>query len=326
MIRNLLSFSRRRLAAITLLSALAPLWAQTAATTPPAAACPPVVTEPTPEQMKAAHARARDHGALWRISRDGRDSWLYGSLHIGKLEWSMPGPRLTRALRESDSVALELDLGDPATAEQMLRPTLGPAPALPSALAQRLARQRTLACVPDALSTLHPILQVSALSMLDARWIGLDPGFGVEHVLTGFARSTGRPLLALETPAIQLQALLPSQADESLRMLEQGLSQLESGLSRRVLGRLAQAWADGDLNTVSTYEDWCDCVSGAADREALHRLNDARNPYLADRIASLHGEGRRLFAAVGLLHMTGEQALPRLLAERGFNVERVPLR
>ena len=55
----------------------------------------------------------------------------------------------------------------------------------------------------------------------------------------------------------------------------------------------------------------------------LARLNDARNPAMAERIAALHGEGRRVFAAVGALHMTGAQGLPRLLRERGFTVERV---
>ncbi|PYN88806.1 MAG: hypothetical protein DMD87_09240 [Candidatus Rokuibacteriota bacterium] len=32
-----------------------------------------------------------------------------------------------------------------------------------------------------------------------------------------------------------------------------------------------------------------------------------------------------VFAAVGILHMIGDAALQRLLAERGFKIERVPL-
>ena len=56
----------------------------------------------------------------------------------------------------------------------------------------------------------------------------------------------------------------------------------------------------------------------------MRRLNDERNPPLADGIEALHRQGRRIFAAVGALHMTGPQSLPRLLAARGFKVERVP--
>ena len=44
---------------------------------------------------------------------------------------------------------------------------------------------------------------------------------------------------------------------------------------------------------------------------------------MAERIEALHGEGKRVLVAVGALHMTGEQGLPRLMAARGFTVERL---
>jgi uncharacterized protein YbaP (TraB family) len=293
---------------------------------PPAPACPPQAQLPDPQQLQAAQAQARDRGALWRLDREGRTSWLYGTLHVGKLEWAFPGPQVLQALRNSDSVALELDVSDPALAQQLREGLGGPAPAPPAALQQRLDRQIAAACVPAAaFAALHPVQQGLALLLLDARWAGLDPGYAVEHVLAGFAKSSRRPLIALETARQQLQALAPATPEEALRALEGTLAQLESGRSRAVIARLAQAWADGDLDTVARYESWCDCAASDDDRAALRRLNDGRNPHLADRIAALHGEGRRVFAAVGLLHMTGEQALPRLLAERGFRVARVPL-
>ena len=58
----------------------------------------------------------------------------------------------------------------------------------------------------------------------------------------------------------------------------------------------------------------------------MRALNDERNPALAERIDALHSEGRPLFAAVGALHMTGPQSLLRLLAARGFRIERVEFR
>lgn len=324
MLKNHLTTLLRGLALLMLLGPPAPLWAQSAGPDATPATCPPQASAPTPQQLQAARAQARDRGALWRIGRDGRVSWLYGTLHLGKLEWAMPGPKLTQALLAVDAVALELDVSDPATLAQLAQST--PVLIPPAALQQRLARQMAAACVPaSALSSWHPVLQVLALSGLDARWIGLDPGYGVEHVLAGFARASKLPVIALETPAIQMQALVPAQPEEAQLFLEVLLTQLESGLTRRVMGRLAHAWADGDLDTVSTYKDWCECIDGEDDRAALRRINDDRNLHMADRIAHLHGQGQRLFAAVGLLHMTGAQALPRLLAERGFTVERVAL-
>jgi uncharacterized protein YbaP (TraB family) len=37
----------------------------------------------------------------------------------------------------------------------------------------------------------------------------------------------------------------------------------------------------------------------------------------------MHAAGKRVFAAVGVLHMTGPRSLVKLLEQRGFVVERV---
>jgi hypothetical protein len=90
-----------------------------------------------------------------------------------------------------------------------------------------------------------------------------------------------------------------------------------------MLGRLVAAWERGDLEALEDYPRWCECAHDEAERALLRRLNDERNPHLARGIAELHLRGRRVFAAVGALHMTGPQALPRLLQAQGFSVERV---
>ena len=55
----------------------------------------------------------------------------------------------------------------------------------------------------------------------------------------------------------------------------------------------------------------------------LEQLAFARNPGLAAGIEDLHRTGRRVFAAIGVLHMVGDKAVPKLLVARGFKVERV---
>ena len=55
----------------------------------------------------------------------------------------------------------------------------------------------------------------------------------------------------------------------------------------------------------------------------MTRLVDARNPALAADIDALHTSGKRLFAAVGSLHMVGPGGLPARLAKRGYRVERI---
>jgi uncharacterized protein YbaP (TraB family) len=294
------------------------------APSPPA--CPPQAQAPTPQQLQAAGAQARDRGLLWRISRDGRHSYLYGSIHVGKLEWAFPGPQVRKALLAVDTVALEIDVGDPQMAARMQLPAGSAAPTLTPALRERLARQADAACIPRAaLASLHPVLQAVTLSVLAARWQGLDPGYAQEFVLSGLARSAQRRVVSLESPELQLAALIPPDAAGAERLVAEMVEQIEQGSTQRVIGRLAAAWERGDLAEIGDYERWCDCVASADDRAQLRRLNDDRNPALADGIEALHRGGRSVFAAVGALHMTGDKALPALLAQRGFSVERLTL-
>jgi uncharacterized protein YbaP (TraB family) len=295
---------------------------------PPAAACPPVARPPDGQELQAAAAAARDRGLLWRLTRDGRSSYLYGTLHAGRADWVIPGPRVRAALAQTSVLALEIDLTDPATLMKLSRAMALPPDAqpLPADLQQRLQQQLVLACLPEgALAGQRPAAQLMSLSLLDARWVGLDPAFGQDAVLAGVAQARRQPIVALETVAEQMAALLPAQADAERGLVRKALAQLERGLPRKVMARLADAWAAGRLSELAAYESWCACVEDEEDRRWMRRLNDERNPALASRIDRLHRDGRTVFAAVGALHMTGALALPELMARLGYQVERVSL-
>lgn len=283
-----------------------------------APACPPA-----PAQASAS--QAKDLGLLYRISRDGRDSYVYGSLHIGRPEWAYPGPKLRAALQRVDLLALELDLSDPATLQVLSQPPAhAPALKLTPALRARLDAQARAACLPPAaLAGQHPLMELATYTVLAARWDGLDSRFGQEVSLSQWAHQHGLPIIALEDAASQQQALIPADAKQALSSLQKGLSQLEQGRVRPVMKRLAQAWAQGDLASMQDYARWCDCVEDAQDRADFVRLNDARNPGLADGIVARHSQGQSVLAAVGALHLSGSQSLLKQLSRRGFVVERL---
>ncbi len=287
-------------------------------------ACPPPLPALTAAQQQSAARAAPDRGFLWTLQRDGRTSYLYGTLHVGKPTWTLPGPKVAAALAASDTLALEIDPADPALREPPAADREAAVTPLPPALQARLARQIAAACLPPgAFEGVSPALQVVALGVLEARWVGLDPAYAQEPALAARERAAGRPVRALESVAMQRELLAPAAPDAARAEVEAGLAELERGRGRATIERLAQAWNHGDLATLASYERWCDCIHDAADRAQMRALNDARNPALADGIAALHAQGRRVFAAVGALHMTGPQGLPRLLAARGFRVTRV---
>lgn len=283
------------------------------------AACPPAPTPPSAEQAAAWAASAPDRGLLWRISRGGHSSYLFGSLHVGKAAWAYPGPALRAAWAATEVLAVELDPADVGAALTAL-----PQPeALPPAQARQIEAQARAACLPpQALNGLPAMLQLATLTLLEARRDGFDPAFGQEQMLLGWARREGRPVQSLESVQEQLDALAP-QAAELPAVVDGTLRQLRTGQARAPMRKLAAAWAGGDLRTLADYPRWCACADTATERAWFKRINDDRNLLLAARIAALHGAGQRLLVAVGALHMSGPQALPRLLATEGFTVEAV---
>ena len=171
-----------------------------------------------------------------------------------------------------------------------------------------------------------PEMQVATLMTLAGRRDGLDPAFGIDMFLSGWGHRLNRKIVSLESPELQLKTLQMGSATETIDMVESALDELDNGHARPTLRRVAQVWADSDLDTLTRYETWCDCMKTPADRADMKRMLDERNPGLAAGIDALHESGERVFAAVGSLHMIGPKGLPSLMAQRGYRVERIGLR
>lgn len=293
----------------------------------PAPACPPTAVPLTPEQIQQGVRQARDRGFLWRIEKDGRASHLYGTVHLGRVDWVFPGPKVVAALRASDVIALEIDLLDEAQQRRLSAAlAAGTAPSLSAPLRARVEKLAQRECVPaQMIDALAPESQVAALMALSGRRDGLDPAWGIDLMLAGFGRGAGLPVVSLETPELQAAALrAPAGADREAQIARM-LDDLESGQSRPLMLRLAQVWADADQESLERHDEWCECRRTAEEREAMKRLLDDRHPALADAIDALHRSGKRVFAAVGSLHYVGPASVQALLAQRGYRVEPVPL-
>lgn len=310
--------ARRLSLALTLIASVA-----AAGQAPPT--CPPEAQPPSPTEVAEGMRQARDRGFLWRVSKDGQTSYLYGTVHVGRQEWIFPGPEALSALHSSEVVALELDVLDPSIMERLQAGMARkPSEALPESLNTRLKDQLKAACLPETLLTsTAPEMVATTLTMMSARQAGLDPSYAVDAVYAVMAHSLKKPVSSLESPEMQLQLLLGRTPQETQAVVESALEDLESGEASPMVTRIAQIWADGRLGELENFEEWCECLNTDEDRSMMRRLLDDRNPGLAARIDEIHASGKPVFAAVGSLHMVGKIGLPALLAERGYRVERV---
>lgn len=293
---------------------------------PAAAACPPPA--PTLQSIQPEDLRrdVRDRGLLWRLEKDGRESWLYGTVHVSRVEWLVPGPRIQAALAGSDVLALELDPADPEIQRQFgARHDAARQARVTADLQGRIAGLAALACLPaEQILTLRPMLLLALLSLTESRREGLHPEFGVDAVLWGMAKRLGKEVVALETAAAQVAALTPASEADERELIASALDDLEAGKTRGTLQRMLQAWATGSEQQLANYQEWCQCMDTPAEQRFFRQVNDERNPGLADKLDALHTGGKRVFAAVGALHMTGPNALPALLRQRGYQVQRIP--
>ena len=288
-----------------------------------ASSCPPQSPFPSRELVLKAQQQAADRGFLWRISRDGRESYVYGTIHAGRPEWFALGPKLEASLFRSGVLALEIDVTDPTVLTELRGVSSGAPRPLPVDLMQSLRKTWLAECLPAADLDLGAAeYHATQLAVAQARRVGLFPAYGAESVLLMRSLRAERPVVGLESVRTQLSALLARSDEEAATMVREMLAELQRPRAARSLERLAQAWAHSDLKDLEKYPEWCDCLNTPTEREAYTRLVDGRNPGLADAIDKLHANVS-VFAAVGALHMVGVQGLPALLQAKGFNVQRV---
>ena len=287
--------------------------------------CPPPLVNPDPDSYKAALQNAKNHGFLWRISKLGHTSYLYGTIHVGKFDWIFPGPAIQKAVTASDTIALEMDMLDEDIQARMKKgmETMQ-ANNIPEDLKKELMQQAKFECIPyETLSNMTPEFQVVTLELLDNRRDQLESSFAIDLMLSGWGHSANKIMVSLETPEMQLSLMQMKTPEETAAFVKDSLADLNSGTSRKVVNHIADIWVKSDYEDLTRYIEWCDCMKTEEERNFMKRILDDRNPNLADQINILHESGKQVFAAVGSLHMLGSLGLPSLMVKRGYKVERV---
>ena len=142
---------------------------------------------------------------------------------------------------------------------------------------------------------------------------------GVDRYFLALARND-KPIVALETVEAQVTALASATAEMQLKSLRAVLVAAEQG--RDPLAQVIDSYFEGTVEQSLTDTP----TTAPTDDETAYqrRLVDDRNAAMAEELSRLITDGQRVFVVVGVGHLYGDTAIPRLLAERGFVVEVVP--
>ncbi|WP_046900266.1 MULTISPECIES: TraB/GumN family protein [Gluconobacter] len=288
--------------------------------------CPAPAAVPSKSDLPHLLMTSQDRGFLWKATKDGHTSWLYGTVHASREEWLMPGPLIRSAILRSQAVALELNLQDPQTLAALRKPE-EPANREKLIASGRKKKLDALAdelCIPTAgFATTAIGLEAAGLSASAARADGYYPDYAVDFVLQGMAGSLKKEVIALEDIQTQRNLLISPKLSEENAFIDETIKQISSGEARKDEDQLIAMWGRSDLTRLNQYKQWCKCERTPQEKRQTFHMIDERNAAMAQKILTLHDSGKSLFVAVGSLHMAGPQGLPALLKKDGFDVQQI---
>jgi uncharacterized protein YbaP (TraB family) len=249
--------------------------------------------------------------AMWRVSDGDTTVYLLGSIHLLPPNISWRTPTVERAIAESDTLVLESSPDDqadfPAIATRIgLKPVAdrvspGKRPILDAMIARSGASRETLDSYKDwALAT--------TLAVGDAVASGADSREGVEAKLWSAFASAGKTRLAFYHAKDQLAQLDNLPEPDQRKMLGNILEGKEN------YRETFKTWTTGDIASLEKTAS-CTPLEG--------KLVGQPNVYWSRWIAARMKQPGTLLIAVGLGHMAGPYALPKMLAARGLKVERI---
>lgn len=317
-----------------LLSGLAVLLAGICCTAAPAKAANALAGSveqlPFAAGVQARPLDARRQGALYRVTRDGQLSYLFGTIHVGAQAFYPLAPEVNRALAEAGKLVVELDTRANAAFEQAVL-AHGTYPAGESivehvsadTLAQLTRALHAVGVTLHSVRQLKPWLLANILMGMELERSGYERSRGIEFFLLASAQTQGMDVAELESADYQL-SLFDSLGDaDAERYLRESLGELRDGTSLKKARAVIDAWNSGEAAALDALVVAATTGGTVLSEFTRQTLLGKRNPEMASRIELIMQGGDVAFVGVGLLHLLGANGLPRLLSQRGYQVERM---
>ena len=258
---------------------------------------------------------------MWRLDGDVNSVWLLGSVHLLRAD-DHPLPSLIQeAYNEAETLIMEMDMDDidPVEAQSLLtelglihdgrtlRDLMGP---------EQYAKAEAFANRADIplsmLAKSEPWLAAITVEQMMLSRIGFNPLFGIENHLAEKAAADGKEILGLETIRQQFQFLDNMSLESQRSLLLQSLE--ESIEIEKIMDELIDAWRYGDIAFMK--DNMLDDMQEYPELYATIVVDRNRN--WVEQIVDLLGDKDDYLVIIGALHLIGDDGLPALLAERGY--------
>jgi len=261
-------------------------------------------------------------GFIWTIERDGRTSWLVGSLHVLTQDAYPLPTAMDQAFGRAKTLMEETDVNDITSPEIIgavaTKGMFNDGKTLQSVLTpvayQQLSQRIAATGLPiDMVNVMRPWMVELTLSGLELQRAGFDPELGIDVHYRRLAAKNGMALSMLETAAEQIDYLAGLPLDIQVEQLQKTLSDGETELKE--VREIAAAWRAGDAAAIEKL-----LLKGMQDSPTYYKsLVVDRNRRWIPRIETCLATGN-CFIVVGAAHMVGSDGLITMLKQKGYRI------
>ena len=280
--------------------------------------------EPLLEAPPASAAIPYAKGLLWRISKGGRVSHLFGTMHVSDPEvTALPAP-VAEAFDQSEQFVMEA-LPEPEQLLQMYGMMFFAggdqlsnhvaAPIFERATAILSAYQLP----PEAVARMKPWAAFLTMSYPAEQAGNVDQA--LDLVLLARAKQNGAEVAGLESLTEQANLFDQFTLPEQVRLLTDTVCHYELG--QREFAGLKAFYLKQDLGALYRYSQRYTAQGESIYKRLMQALLVDRNSRMAERMRPMLEQGGA-FIAIGALHLAGEQGVLALLEKQGYQLQAVP--
>ncbi len=260
---------------------------------------------------------------FWHASKEGRNLWILGSIHVGQDSfYPLPKP-IEDAWQQADVLIVEADLRAISEQDQQQIVQLSQLPAgdklanhLSPALYQQVVKQAQAYGLPEAgIQQLRPWVTAITLMQQALASAGYQPELGVDEHFSSQAARMGVPIRGLERVPEQF-GYLASMNELEDDFLQATIEQI--GTMKTEVPKLIQAWQDGDgaaLQKMLSEEQGSPQLQELMERRLLKERNHNWIPKLTVM------PEKNQFLVVGALHLYGPDGVLNLLRQQGYQLQ-----
>ena len=261
---------------------------------------------------------------LWKVEKDGKSSYLFGSIHLGSQDMYPLSKAVKDAYTNSDNLVVEIDLkpGDEAKMQPLVQELgLNMTAPLESRLSPKTLAIYKQACTQKSLpceqfAPFEAWLLSLQLSVMKIQQLGYKEELGIDKHFLSMAHKSNKKVISLETADAQLRMLGGFNQKQQELMLVQSLE-----ATNEEVNQLFKAWKVGDDEAL--VKMFKKDIEKAEAKVIYKTMITDRNHAMAKGIKQELIAGKSLFVVVGAGHIVGETGLVNLLKKDGYKLSQL---